>query len=181
MHDATATATSHNETSRLGQDCARGGSRSSMSMRLVLDRTIARQLVEHSRECFPNEACGLLFGRADTEAVHVHRAEPAENIHAQPDRAFQLDWRSLLDGLCRNSAEHALVGFYHSHPRGGACPSTDDAEHVWPDQVMVICAGMANGDSALTAWRMAPGPRPTGTRRARWEPLRIEFALQPAR
>lgn len=147
-----------------------------MTMRLIIDESIARQLVEHSRERHPEEACGLLFGRVERGSVRVSGAVSATNIHPRPDRAFQVDWNSLLDGLGGRSGGHALVGFYHSHPNGIAEPSADDTESAWPGLVMVICTEAAQGERTLSAWWRGGPSTLAQSHGTPLTPLHVEFA-----
>ena len=96
----------------------------------------------------PYEACGLLLGafeRAATglagqltasrrqsgtqqaSSLRVHSFAASKNIASQPERYFEIDPLLQLD-LQRRTRGQALqvVGVWHSHPRGPACPSEQD-------------------------------------------------------
>ena len=87
------------------------------------------RVVAHCRRELPNEACGILGGRAGrVESVHpVRSARPSPGRY-EMDPAEQ--WLAL-DEIDRAGWE--LVGIYHSHPAAPAMPSPSDLEAAcWP-------------------------------------------------
>jgi proteasome lid subunit RPN8/RPN11 len=107
-------------------------------------------IVDHARADAPNEACGILFGSAET----IDRADRARNIAQQPDRAFEIDSAALLAAhRAARAAGRQVVGWYHSHPNGAPGPSTTDAARAVEDgKVWLIAAA-----DVVTAWRVVPG------------------------
>jgi desampylase len=74
------------------------------------------------------ERCGLLTG----DAAMITGFVPAANVHAEPERHFELDPAVLL-ALSRaaRAGGQAIVGHYHLHPAGDAAePSAEDAEQA---------------------------------------------------
>lgn len=110
--------------------------------RLVLTHTQWEQLCAEAERLSPEEACGLLAGRAGrvqavlpvTNALHSrvrYRMEPTEQIKA----FIEIERRGW-----------ELIGIYHTHPRGPDGPShTDKAEAYYPDSVYVILSRQADG------------------------------------
>jgi proteasome lid subunit RPN8/RPN11 len=97
-----------------------------------------------------SEACGLLFGTADT----IVEATVARNVTAEPWHRFEIDPAHLFDAHRRSRAgPHALIGCWHSHPNGRAEPSRHDREGVADaDWLWLIVAG-----DHIGAWRPVPG------------------------
>lgn len=86
--------------------------------------TVAEQIAEHVACEHPREACGLLLGVGN----RIDRAIAATNVALDPHRTFEIDPALLL--RCHREARAggaALLGWYHSHPGGGALPSAADA------------------------------------------------------
>ena len=86
-------------------------------------------LIEHCRREMPNEACGILGGRAGrVESVH-----PVPSASPSPAR-FVMDPAGQFRALDRIArAVQDVVGIYHSHPGGPAVPSRSDREEsFWP-------------------------------------------------
>jgi len=89
------------------------------------------------------ECCGLLIGRTVGGEARVREVLPARNVAEEPERAFEIDPRTLINAH-RNARERgeAILGWYHSHPSGAAYPSACDAERaVELGKAWVIVAG----------------------------------------
>ncbi|HUQ40947.1 MAG TPA: M67 family metallopeptidase [Candidatus Limnocylindrales bacterium] len=103
---------------------------------LALPRAVRDAIVAHARECAPNEACGLISGRAGAAS----RAIPCTNTHATPTTRYVIDPREQLRAF-REMDERGeeLVAIYHSHPASQAYPSpTDRAEAHYPDAFYIL-------------------------------------------
>jgi proteasome lid subunit RPN8/RPN11 len=113
------------------------------------------------------EHCGLLLGKGKGERIAT--ATTARNVAAEPARRFEIDPAALFAALrAERAGGPAIVGYWHSHPLGGAEPSPCDAAMAEPDgRVWII---LASGEAR--AWRAVPG----GDRYGRFEAvtLRIE-------
>ncbi|KPF87592.1 peptidase [Novosphingobium sp. AAP93] len=100
-------------------------------------------------QAHPEEACGLLFGTAS----HIIAAEPTANVHPEPARHFEIDPAALIAAhKAARDGGPELIGYFHSHPNGLACPSATDAAMASGDgRIWAIAAA---GDVSL--WRDAP-------------------------
>ncbi len=96
---------------------------------LTMAGDVLAAILEHCRRELPNEACGILGGRAGrVESVH-----PVQSAHPSPSRFAMEPTAQFLamDEVSRAGRE--LVGIYHSHPGGPAVPSTTDLQEAcWP-------------------------------------------------
>lgn len=119
-------------------------------MTLAIASTALAAMLDHARAAAPDEACGILFGAADSVAA----AEPARNVAAHPARNFEIEPAALLRAhRDARAAGRQVVGWYHSHPDGLATPSATDAARAVEDgRLWLIVAG-----GAVTAWRVVPG------------------------
>lgn len=89
---------------------------------VVTSGTIATML-EEARLAHPRECCGLLLGKGDRVAL----AQPAANVHPQPERHFEIDPKALITAhRAARAGGLELLGYYHSHPNGRAEPSASD-------------------------------------------------------
>jgi proteasome lid subunit RPN8/RPN11 len=96
---------------------------------LRLAGTDLEAIIEHCRRELPNEACGILGGKAGrVESVH-----PVQGTGPSPAR-FAMDPEGQFRALDEiQSAGLDVVGLYHSHPVGRAVPSPADvAGSFWP-------------------------------------------------
>jgi proteasome lid subunit RPN8/RPN11 len=117
----------------------------------VLDRLRRRALVASPREC-----CGLLIGRLSALAVDVRATLPVPNAAADAARRFSIPAATILPA--QRAAESKgldVVGFYHSHPFGGAEPSREDIDGAAAGYLHVIV-----GSDGARAWRRADPDQP---------------------
>jgi len=117
-----------------------------------------RQDVESRR---PEEACGLLAGRAARETAIVERVIPMRNALQSPDR-YRLDPAEQLAVFTWIEAQGLeLIGIYHSHPAGPASPSeTDILEAYYPQAVYWIWSKQT-GEwryAAFSIWKGSVSP-----------------------
>ena len=94
----------------------------------------------------PRECCGLLLGKGK----RIARAVPAANVHAEPERHFEID-PALLIAALRQEREggEQVLGYYHSHPNGAGNLSGEDRACASGDgRVWAIAAA-----GAVTWWR----------------------------
>ena len=115
----------------------------------VLAQAARETMVEFARAAFPREACGLLLG----EGGQIRAATFALNVHPEPLRHFEIDPAALIAAhkAAREGGPHVL-GYWHSHPNGLACPSDTDRAHASGDGR--LWAIVANG--AISLWVDAP-------------------------
>jgi proteasome lid subunit RPN8/RPN11 len=104
-------------------------------MALDLPRALADTMVEHARQDFPNECCGLLAGRGS----RVERLFRGQNVDRSPF-TYRLDPQEQLRFFREmDTAGLELLGIYHSHTQSAAAPSrTDVAKAFYPDAAYVI-------------------------------------------
>ena len=100
--------------------------------------TIATLIAEAAR-AHPRECCGLLLGQGQRIAL----AQPAANVHPQPERHFEIDPGALIAAhRAARAGGLELLGYYHSHPNGLARPSQTDAAQASGDgRIWAIVAG----------------------------------------
>lgn len=119
---------------------------------MQLAASVGESIVAHAREAAPNEACGLLGGRADTPSIVLDSIR-TPNVATTPTHRFEIDPEALLAGretLIEKDQE--LLGFYHSHPEGPTEPSATDLETArWTDKCTVIVS-LRGSEPELGAW-----------------------------
>lgn len=124
------------------------------AMRLILSEAQARAIVDHAKQAYPAEACGLIGGVGDFAREIV----PIPNAANDPQRRFRLDERAFVQafyGFQRQSNE--IIAVYHSHPQGEPIPSPADlSEAAYPDLIYLII-GLRKGRPALAAWSLRSG------------------------
>lgn len=118
-------------------------------MALTITPQAHAAILRAATQVHPGEACGLLFGTAS----HIITAEPATNVHPQPQRHFEIDPSALIAAhKAARAGGPELIGYFHSHPNGLARPSATDAAMASGDgRIWAIAAA---GEVGL--WRDTP-------------------------
>lgn len=105
---------------------------------------------------YPNEACGLLIGRADGDRVSVERVTVARNLSAgTANDRYQIDPDDFLtaDALARRS-NLDVVGVWHSHPDHPPVPSSTDLEAAWAGYAYLIVSVISGRIDSVRSWRL---------------------------
>ena len=97
-----------------------------MTRHIRINQSVLKHIKALSEAAFPEEACGLLISRKQ-QPDHLIRQVQASNVHAKPDRFFEMDPVVLLrtHREVRASDEY-IAGVWHSHPSGTSIPSETD-------------------------------------------------------
>jgi proteasome lid subunit RPN8/RPN11 len=113
-------------------------------MVLQIARAQVEAMIEHARQEFPNECCGLLAGRQGRVEVVLR----GQNLDQSP-YTYRLDPQEQLRFFKEIDARGLdLLGIYHSHTQSAAYPSrTDVAKAYYPDAAYVIVS-LTNRDAA---------------------------------
>jgi proteasome lid subunit RPN8/RPN11 len=111
-------------------------------------------MIAHARDEAPNECCGMAVGHDGLilEAVRMR------NVAVTPATRYRIDPAEhiALNRRLRGSPR-AIIGAYHSHPRGGLVPSaTDRAEALYPQFVWLIVS-LAGASGEVAAFMLSDG------------------------
>jgi proteasome lid subunit RPN8/RPN11 len=91
----------------------------------------------------PDEACGLLIGRRTAGGFEITRHAPSRNRATAPANRFEIDpltqlhWQKTLRGT-----QEAVIGHYHSHPRGQPEPSATDIAEAHDPALLWLITGL---------------------------------------
>jgi len=113
--------------------------------------------LEHSKEDFPKEACGIMKGRTRTndgervnEVVKIYRAR---NIRDNPLLGYKIHAQDMYKAFVELDTDLELIGFYHSHPHGPNAPSkTDIDECNYHDYSFLIISLEDFENPDVSAW-----------------------------
>ena len=105
---------------------------------IALPGTLLHEVFQHARECYPEEACGLLLGPSGARPVRIERCTNVQNnrkLSGQSDldarHGYWIDEGELMRCLKRAEREgHEILVIYHSHVDTGAYFSATDAEQA---------------------------------------------------
>jgi proteasome lid subunit RPN8/RPN11 len=121
--------------------------------RFELEPALADEILAHARECFPEEACGIIAGARNRGAI-LYRGQ---NRSSTPGVAFELDTETLARQLDFEAAGMTLAAIYHSHPAGPETPSELDIRQAmegYPDSLHIICSLADHNKPVLRAFRI---------------------------
>jgi [CysO sulfur-carrier protein]-S-L-cysteine hydrolase len=107
---------------------------------VTIPAAVVREMIEHARREYPNEACGLVIGdRAAADGGHALRFAPTRNAAASPYR-YEIDSADLLRlTVATDDRDELFWAIVHSHVRSAARPSpTDVGLAFYPDALYVL-------------------------------------------
>lgn len=122
---------------------------------LVLPSELACAIEREGSGAYPNECCGILYGRDVGNQRRVERLEPVTNSYAADEQyhRFSIEPRELMRAEKSAAAAGQLVlGFYHSHPDHPARPSETDRQAAWPFYSYVIVSIGKREPLDMTCW-----------------------------
>jgi proteasome lid subunit RPN8/RPN11 len=128
---------------------------------LILPQPLHRQIESEGEAGYPNEICGMIFGRDITNGEQKRRQTVKLIAGKNVFEADEQYHRFSIDPLQQLKAERAaekegliLLGYYHSHPDAPARPSQYDLDHAWEVYSYVIVS-IAQGKAVdMTSWVM---------------------------
>jgi proteasome lid subunit RPN8/RPN11 len=125
-----------------------------MTVELIITEDQVQEIIAHVQSALPNEACGLLGGRAG----RVQAVYPGTNTEHSPVR-YRMDPKEQLRAMDTiELAGRDVVGIFHSHPQGPPVPSsTDLAQAHYPDAVYVILARQKSGEWQIRGYNLSNG------------------------
>ena len=110
---------------------------------LILKKDFLEQIVKQAKLEFPNEACGILAGKADK----VEKVYEMTNVEKSPDNFFMDPTEQLKVSKEIRSLGLEMLGIYHSHVASLAYPSSRDVEMAFYPQVSYIILSLKDKDS----------------------------------
>lgn len=110
--------------------------------RVELPPPLAAAIAAAAARAAPAECCGLLEGVRCDGMFIVQALHPARNLSPEADR-FEIDPRDHLAAVKKaRGAGAAIIGCYHSHPKGAAKPSAHDLAGAGEEDFLwLIAAG----------------------------------------
>jgi proteasome lid subunit RPN8/RPN11 len=109
------------------------------------------ELAAQARRAAPRECCGLLVGTPD----RIDALVASPNLDPDPAR-YRIDPAlHIRTNRELRATGRAVVGVYHSHPRGPAGPSPADIEEaMYPDFVHLIISAVDRKSPEIRAYRI---------------------------
>jgi proteasome lid subunit RPN8/RPN11 len=99
------------------------------------------KMIRHSQKESPEEACGILAGKAEDDGIWIKKVYECENVHPNASGEYFMKPEDQLRVFLEIEEQEDMdvVGFYHSHPNGPDSPSLiDSSKYYWPGYPMAI-------------------------------------------
>ncbi len=132
---------------------------------LHLSLTHLQTIHQHLIEVYPEEGCGLILGRVESDGVTALRVIATENVWQKPDQddrndrskhdRYEIAPQAMLAAMKLARQENLeIIGIYHSHPDHPAIPSECDRHLAWPQYIYLICQVKNASITETTAWQL---------------------------
>lgn len=121
---------------------------------VIFTRDQVDDIVQHCRNDYPNEACGLLSGKGN----EIKRVFRMTNVEHSPvvyvmDPKEQL---KIFDEIDRDGQE--LIAIYHSHTHSQAYPSATDIRMAYYPESVYVIVSLADIENPVSrAFRIVDG------------------------
>lgn len=126
--------------------------------KIILTDQQRRQIEAEGSVIYPNECCGIIYGRDVVESGETRRVvEELEVVANEFEAGEQYHRFSITPDTLRKAEKKCtngkmVLGFYHSHPDHPARPSEYDREHAWPFYSYIIVAIHKGKPVDMTSW-----------------------------
>ncbi|MFC1623994.1 Mov34/MPN/PAD-1 family protein [Candidatus Omnitrophota bacterium] len=121
---------------------------------LYLTKEQLEELVNHSKEGFPDEVCGILAGR-DGRVKKIYKMQNTD----KSKMSFFMDPGEQLRVMKEiKTLSMEFIGIYHSHPETEARPSAHDVELASYPEVSYVIISLKDKDNPETrSFRIVEG------------------------
>jgi len=120
---------------------------------IIIDSRVRQLLIDDALNTFPDECCGFLFGREETDGTRLILDILVVDNSKQGDKTRRFEI-SPLDYMTaeQHALDHGwtLLGIYHSHPKHPAIPSEHDRKAAQPFFSYVIISVLEGGNEGQT-------------------------------
>ena len=110
---------------------------------LKIPKNIEKELIEHAKNGFPLEVCGILGGISD-EAKEIYKMEnvdaSSEHYMMDPKEQFAVIKDLRAKGL-------NMLAIYHSHPESPARPSEEDIRLALTPNVSYVIVSLLDREN----------------------------------
>jgi proteasome lid subunit RPN8/RPN11 len=125
---------------------------------LKLSSELEKRIRRDGETAYPNECCGILFGKVDNDGVKTAMCEATIKNASEDGEQYH---RFLITPEDMMKAEQSarsmkldVIGFYHSHPDHPSAPSGYDKDHALPFYSYVIVSVDKGKAQILTSWEL---------------------------
>ncbi len=128
--------------------------------KLYLKKSQLAEMINHCRETFPNEACGILAGkRGDYLNGQIEKIYQTKNVSPTPYTRYFIDPQEQFKIFKEIEKENSeMLAIYHSHTHTPAYPSATDCElATYPDVVYLIISLVNPKEPVVKSYSIVEG------------------------
>ena len=125
---------------------------------LLIRKKFLDEMVAHSLQGYPLEACGLLAGTVSGEGTaQVESLYRTDNVAASA-RIYEVDPRAMLRADREaQDAGYELIGVYHSHTHTDAKPSPTDIRQAPDPDWHYVVVSLRDDHPSVRSWQIRDG------------------------
>lgn len=115
---------------------------------LIIPENIFEEMLAHCRECYPNEACGILAGKGG-EVTKIYKMQNIENSRV----SYLLDSKEqfkVMKDMRENNLSMAAI--FHSHPSSAPYPSGTDVSLAFYEEAVYVIVGLLDEEPVVRAF-----------------------------
>ncbi|MEW6002294.1 MAG: M67 family metallopeptidase [Nitrospirota bacterium] len=117
---------------------------------LIIKREQLAEIISHSKEIYPREACGILSGKEGVvqkvyKMTNIENSSVSYVVDSKEQFAVMKEIRK--DGL-------EMVAIYHSHPYSDAYPSPRDIKLAFYTELFYLIVSLADEEPEIKAFRI---------------------------
>ncbi|GAB6174919.1 M67 family metallopeptidase [Paradesulfitobacterium aromaticivorans] len=116
---------------------------------IILSDEHYQEILTHSFNALPLEACGLLGGFIEADVKIVKKVYGLTNVDQSPEH-FTMDPREQFN-VVKDARKNGLVvlGNFHSHPATPARPSAEDVRLAFDPEASYLILSLLNQDTPV--------------------------------
>ncbi len=128
--------------------------------RIIFNRRLLEEMKAYAASKYPEECCGLMFGRFDGDNRTVKRVDSIKkmnNIYEPSERyhRYAIDPKEFMTGeMEAEKRGQEVVGVFHSHPNAPARPSAFDRSLAWPTLSYVVVEVREGNTLDVSSWTL---------------------------
>lgn len=122
-------------------------------MIIKLTKELYQKIEADAKDRAPKEACGLIGGVVNKEAIKVKSVYPLKNLDQAEDH-YSMEPQEQFQVVKKlREKEQKLIGNYHSHPLTPARPSDEDKRLAYDEDLIYFILSLKN-DTTLKAFKI---------------------------
>ncbi len=116
---------------------------------IIITKQQYNDILSHSLNAKPNEACGLIAGEVENGVKRVKKVYLLTNIDQSPEH-FSMDPKEQFGAIkdIRNNG-FTLIGNFHSHPETPSRPSEEDKRLAFDSEASYLILSLMNEEKPV--------------------------------